>query len=65
MRCLDAFRGALWLLTPGVRYEEDVNTAKLHLAKLRQRLVTDRVVIGLGFAFYLCVVLSIWYRRLF
>ena len=45
-------------------YEEDVNSSKKLLAKLRQRQVTDKIVIGLGFAFYLCVVLSIWYRRL-
>ena len=45
-------------------YEDDVAVGKMHLAKLRQRQTTDKIVIGLGFVFFLFVVLSIWHRRL-
>jgi hypothetical protein len=46
-------------------YEGDATTGKQLLAKLRQRLLMDMFVIGLGFVFFMCVVVSIWYRRFF
>jgi hypothetical protein len=46
-------------------YDSDVTTSKQHLAKLKQRQFTDKIITWAGFLFFLCVVLSIWYRRLF